>query len=239
MAIAPFDVAKIRYQLDVAPTPRYANLRGTLASIYSEEGLISLWRGNTPAMFLWVTYTGVQFGVYGKLQQLAVALARGRVSPGTTNGSEVKGQHRGGEVGNAASLGPAWNGVCGAISGGIATIVSYPLDITRTALAYQGVPKRYPSMVSFIVHTAQTAGPTGFFRGMSAALTMIAPQMGVGFAVYEAAKANRPRWLGGYEGGSVEKGADGSGEVGDGRRRRDASVGGDMVGEGGMGRGWG
>lgn len=56
----------------------------------------------------------------------------------------------------------------------------------------QGVPKRYDSMGAFIVRTLQEAGPGGFFRGASTALFMIAPQMGISFAVYEGVKRWKP-----------------------------------------------
>ncbi|CAM9627171.1 unnamed protein product, partial [Discosporangium mesarthrocarpum] len=193
---APLDVAKIRYQLDVATSPRYTTLWTTMVSIYGEEGAVSLWRGNVPAMMLWVTYTGVQFGTYGHLRNLAAgAKIRGGVASSTGEG--------GGRGGSTEHLGAGWNFVCGSLAGGVATVVSYPLDITRTAMTHQGVPKRYPSMGHFVTHTWKTVGATGFFRGVSAALTMIIPQMGVSFSVYEAVKKHPPPWARGdkWEGG--------------------------------------
>ncbi|CAM9833150.1 unnamed protein product, partial [Laminaria digitata] len=59
----------------------------------------------------------------------------------------------------------------------------------------KGVPKRYGNIASFVSHTVREAGPTGLFRGMSPALAMVAPQMGIGFAVYEFVKANPPALL--------------------------------------------
>lgn len=56
----------------------------------------------------------------------------------------------------------------------------------------QGVPKRYGSMGAFIARTLKEAGPGGFFRGTSTALVMIAPQMGISFAVYEGVKRWKP-----------------------------------------------
>lgn len=60
----------------------------------------------------------------------------------------------------------------------------------------QGVPKRYTSIASFVTHTKRESGLKGLFRGMSPALAMVAPQMGVSFAVYELVKGAPPhRWV--------------------------------------------
>lgn len=47
-------------------------------------------------------------------------------------------------------------------------------------------------MEAFVTRTLREAGPRGFFRGMSPALLMITPQMGVNFAVYERIKSSKP-----------------------------------------------
>lgn len=52
----------------------------------------------------------------------------------------------------------------------------------------QGIPKRYKNVTAFVVHTYRESGLVGFYRGMLPALVMIAPQMGVSFAVYEVLK---------------------------------------------------
>lgn len=59
----------------------------------------------------------------------------------------------------------------------------------------QGVPKRYSGVADFLTRTVREAGPWGLFRGLSPTITMIAPQIGIGFAVYELVKANPPTWL--------------------------------------------
>ena len=75
-------------------------------------------------------------------------------------------------------------------------------------------------------HTVREAGPTGLFRGMSPALAMVAPQMGIGFAVYEFVKANPPASLTGASSvPTVPETATAAAGVGGGRR--------------GRGRGWG
>ncbi|CAM9849399.1 unnamed protein product, partial [Chrysoparadoxa australica] len=160
---APFDMAKIRYQLDHGREGwKYKNhgLLKILSSIYSEEGMVSLWRGNMPAMALWMSYSGAQFGVYGQLKRLL--------------GKEENWSHP-----------HAFKFACGSVAGAAATFVTYPFDVARTALAYQGIPKRYSNFGDFASKTFRKAGIRGFFAGLSPALLQIAPQMGFSFTIYE------------------------------------------------------
>lgn len=44
--------------------PTYTSLRQATASLLREEGIRTLWRGNTAAMALWIAYSAIQFPVY-------------------------------------------------------------------------------------------------------------------------------------------------------------------------------
>ncbi|CAN0105652.1 unnamed protein product, partial [Ectocarpus sp. 6 AP-2014] len=228
---APLDVAKIRFQLDHGATRRYdSTLWAAMRSIYGEEGLVTLWRGNLPAMFLWSAYTAVQFSAYEQLRATDFLRSRqhdsssgsgggrhrGSICPSSSPPHERRGAGRVGEVGGGWRTGgregenqyqalrrqqdgrgrglpPALaNFAYGAMAAFTATLVTYPLDITRTALAFQGVPKRYNSMSEFLRRTARESGVRGLFRGATPTLAMITPQMGVSFAVWEALKGGAP-----------------------------------------------
>ena len=65
----------------------------------------------------------------------------------------------------------------------------------RCHVLKQGVPKRYTGVTAFLTHTVREAGPRGLYRGIFPAIAMIAPQVGVGFTVYEVVKGNPPAWL--------------------------------------------
>ena len=65
---APFDVLKIRSQLEVndnkAMTGPTSIVQG-FRDIIKNEGFFALWKGNLSATYLWITYAIVQFTVYG------------------------------------------------------------------------------------------------------------------------------------------------------------------------------
>ncbi|KAE9352493.1 hypothetical protein PF008_g5435 [Phytophthora fragariae] len=164
---APLDLIKIRFQVQPAPianghaTAKYAGLLQAVRSIYAEEGLRSFWRGNLAASGLWIGYSALQFGSYRVLTRC---------------------WERDGD--SAAVLSAVISAANGAVAGVTATVVTYPLDLFRTAFASQGMPKRFPTMHSLAMHMWTTQGVRGFYSGLGATIFQIAPYMGLSFGIY-------------------------------------------------------
>lgn len=78
--------------------------------------------------------------------------------------------------------------MCGAVAGGFATTLTYPLDLLRTRFAAQGIDRVYTSLAASVRDIARHEGPKGFFRGCSAAVGQIVPYMGLFFTSYETLK---------------------------------------------------
>lgn len=66
---APLDVLKIRFQLQDSNKPKYSSLKHAVRKIIQEEGILGLWKGNVPAVYLWVSYSAIQFMVYGEMKR--------------------------------------------------------------------------------------------------------------------------------------------------------------------------
>ena len=79
--------------------------------------------------------------------------------------------------------------VAGALAGGLATSMTYPLDLLRTRFAAQGTDRIYLSFRSAIIEILRTEGVRGFFRGSAVAVGQIVPYMGLFFATYETLRA--------------------------------------------------
>ncbi|KAG7380904.1 hypothetical protein PHYPSEUDO_006674 [Phytophthora pseudosyringae] len=169
LVAAPLDLLKIRFQVQPAPIAsghaetKYAGLLQAVRSIYAEEGLRSFWRGNLAASGLWVGYSALQFASYRVLTRCW-----------ERDGGSVA-------LGVPAVVVSAANG---AVAGVTATVVTYPLDLFRTAFASQGMPKRFPTMRSLVIHTWTTQGIRGFYSGLGATVFQIAPYMGLSFGIY-------------------------------------------------------
>lgn len=202
---APFDVMKIRFQLQSADNAKYTSMAQGFRSMVKEEGIYSLWKGNLSATYLWISYAMVQFGVYGILKTWGEeapnpflnSKERSEVKFNPNNGSHF-----------------AWKTfvlfLAGAGAGLAATAATYPFDIMRTQFALQGSTKTYSSISSFISTTMKEKGvkgivvvdeisrktavllsntcPIGFYAGLSPALVGITPYMGLNFAIYESLK---------------------------------------------------
>nr|TKW18708.1 hypothetical protein SEVIR_5G448900v2 [Setaria viridis] len=132
---SPLDVIKIRFQVQLEPTTswgvlqrdvygpsKYTGLLQATKDILREEGLPGFWRGNVPALLMYMPYTAIQFTVLHKLKTFA-------------SGSSRTEDH--------LHLSPYLSYVSGALAGCAATIGSYPFDLLRTILASQGEPKTW------------------------------------------------------------------------------------------------
>lgn len=170
--IAPLDVVKIRLQLQPhslpdplstrGPTgPIYKGVFSTIIAIAQQEGVRALWKGNIPAEVMYVCYGGIQFLSYRTITQIQEQLPRRLPS----------------------SAEPF---VSGAGAGGVATTVTYPLDLLRTRFAAQGTERIYTGLFASVRDIKMHEGYPGYFRGLSAALGQIVPYMGLFFASYEA-----------------------------------------------------
>ncbi|EAA29641.1 hypothetical protein GE21DRAFT_1626 [Neurospora crassa] len=184
--IAPLDVVKIRLQLQhhslsdpllhqrraeiIGGGPVYKGTLPTIRHILRTEGLTGLWKGNIPAELLYVSYAAVQFTTYRSITQFLQA-------------AFPKDQNK--------QLPPSVESfIAGASAGGVATAVTYPLDLLRTRFAAQGVERVYPSLVQALKTIYASEGVTGYFRGLGPGLAQIIPYMGTFFCVYETL---RPR----------------------------------------------
>ena len=172
---APFDILKIRYQIQTGPTQtlKYTSLFQSWRTIAKEEGGRALWKGNLSATYLWVTYSTVQFGVYGVLKDVLLS-------------ADGSGGSGGGEVGKSMPMSPShlYSFIAGAGAGLVATTATYPLDIMRTQFAIQGQQRRFRSVAQYFTHTMQTRGLRGFYSGLTPAAAGVVPYMGLNFALY-------------------------------------------------------
>ncbi|PSC69510.1 mitochondrial substrate carrier family B [Micractinium conductrix] len=137
--IAPLERCKILFQTGKL---RGAALTPTLTHIYRTEGLPGLWRGNGAAVLRIVPYAASHFFAYEHYRRLLV-------SAGALGAQE----HR---------VPPVLDLLAGAAAGGTAVLLTYPLDLVRTRLAYS-------TEAGSAGRTAATAAPAGTLAAAPAA----------------------------------------------------------------------
>ncbi|KAI3420265.1 hypothetical protein GPALN_003581 [Globodera pallida] len=205
--IQPFDVIKIRLQLQEEPLHgkghgKYSGVFQSAKVIYNEEGIAAFWRGHIPAQGLSVVY-GKKFGtlrvvkidLMGKFPFARCSWAQD-VSLNTFCADLLP--KSSGLVQfctfelftkQAVDLGlreftKSVDFVCGAGAGCLATTCAMPFDVVRTRMVAQGAHRTYRNMAHAFIKTWRYEGPAGYFRGLVPSLLQIAPFTGLQFTFY-------------------------------------------------------
>jgi len=116
MITAPLDLIRIRRQL--TPPMQYPHesvLQSWRNIVQTEGGVAALFRGNVPAVYLWVGYAAVQFSLYNRTKEFLHEKDPDKLYPTTI-----------------AFL-------AGATAGLFATVATYPFDVCRTTFAARGL----------------------------------------------------------------------------------------------------
>lgn len=175
LIISPFDVIKIRFQLQSHPLkfslrstnannlPKYNSLLNAFKTIVSEEGILGLWKGNLAATLLYFNYGGIQFYTFSALEQYS---------------SDKK------SFFNYIPM-DLHVFTCGAIAGSMATFITFPFDLLRTRFAAQGSFRVYDGMFLAVRDIYFQEGFRGFFRGLKPSLISTIPQMGLIFDIHQ------------------------------------------------------
>ncbi|XP_007557496.1 PREDICTED: mitochondrial thiamine pyrophosphate carrier [Poecilia mexicana] len=168
--ISPFDVIKIRFQLQIERVSsqrregKYWGIFQASRSIYSEEGLTAFWKGHIPAQLLSICFGAVQFVTFEFLTKM--------VHKSTPYDSRTPGVHF----------------VCGGLAACSATVACQPLDTLRTRFAAQGEPKVYSNLRYAVSTMWRSEGPVAFYRGLSPTLVAVFPYAGLQFFFYNVFK---------------------------------------------------
>ncbi|XP_032097595.1 mitochondrial thiamine pyrophosphate carrier isoform X1 [Sapajus apella] len=168
--ISPFDVIKIRFQLQHErlsrrdPNAKYHGILQAIRQILREEGPTAFWKGHIPAQILSIGYGAVQFLSFEMLTELV---------------------HRG-SVYDAREFSVHF--VCGGLSACVATLAVHPVDVLRTRFAAQGEPKVYNTLRHAVGTMYRNEGPLVFYKGLTPTLIAIFPYAGLQFSCYSSLK---------------------------------------------------
>lgn len=171
----PFDVIKIRFQLQIEPIDRksivskYKSIPQCVSTIVAEEGLTALWKAHLCAQLLSCIYGMIQFSSFELYTQVINS------SSFTKNSKIQEFAHRHQSMVHL---------LCGSMSGISATLVAHPFDVIRTRIIAQSEPKTYTSTPMAFKTIVRYEGYRGLFRGLLPTLMQIGPFTGIQFTVY-------------------------------------------------------
>lgn len=159
---APIDTLKIRLQVHHTKDVANSDIRITtmVRNMLKQEGLYGFWKGNIPGSFMYVIYSGVQFGSYSYYNTLLFSM----------------------------QLSPQMHSITvGAVTGMTSSFFSYPFDILRTRFAVNKSQEVF-RMTAVIRNIYIAEGYRGFFHGLTASLWTVALSTSVMFGTYESIK---------------------------------------------------
>ncbi|KAK9800223.1 hypothetical protein WJX73_000291 [Symbiochloris irregularis] len=195
--VAPLERVKILFQTG---RTQATSITGTLAQIYSSEGLQGLFRGNGASVLRIVPYSAFHFGAYEHYRTHLIHMAGYDVPPSkhTQTAARHHHHHTDPESHHVSpppthhAVPPVLDLLAGSTAGATAVLLTYPLDFARTRLAYEVKDRtssgQGSSISSVLVQTVKLEGPQGIYRGIAPTLAGILPYAGLKFYVYQSLK---------------------------------------------------
>lgn len=163
-ATQPLDVVRIRLQTD-------PDVKGKIGlavrTMYQEGGLLTFYKGWTPAMLSLAPFIAVNFATFDSLKSWWYGDAK-------CTKEELRGRN------------PLVVLSLGALSGIIAQTICYPLDTVRRRMQLKG--KVYPNTIMAFVTIARVEGVKGFYSGIVPNALKVMPNNAIRFAAYETLK---------------------------------------------------
>jgi solute carrier family 25 phosphate transporter 23/24/25/41 len=143
-------------------------------NMYRQGGFQSFYRGLGISILGIVPYAGIDLSIYDKLKKIYIKHSNNNPSALT-------------------------HMMCGAVSGGVAASIVYPLGLLRTRLQGTDVynlaqgtsthPYLYPGGVRDVIsETFKKEGIQGFYRGLVPSLAKVIPSVSITYICYEEAK---------------------------------------------------
>jgi solute carrier family 25 phosphate transporter 23/24/25/41 len=181
---APFSRLAILYQVHSLVTtkqnqPNYAmTLSGGAKKIIDRGGILSLWKGNLTSVIHRFPYSAINFYCYETSLDFLVShyqIPNRRASSKTTSTTN-----------NAT---PILRFLAGSISGTLACVVCYPLDLVRTRLTTQLPGKeQYRGIIDAFTKIYCKEGIRGYYSGLGATLLVAVPNFAISYTAYGTLK---------------------------------------------------
>ena len=161
----PFDVLKIRFQLQVEPMghyqSKYVSIPQAVRRIRAEEGIAGFWKGHLPGQALSIAYGVAQFWAFEQCKEQA---------------KNMNLYHHNENISNF---------VCGCLAGALGTVTVTPIDVIRTRLIAQDQRRGYPNAYRAFLTISRTEGIRGLYRGFVLSFVQVAPLTGINFMTYK------------------------------------------------------
>jgi len=181
VACYPLDLVRTRLTTELPGKEQYRGISDAFRKILAEEGVRGLYSGLGPTLLVAVPNFSISYTVYGSLKEYALDddLFYNLRKINVESGEE--------------SLGLRLSLLCGAASGTLATLVTFPFDTIRRRMQIQNLhldKKHRLTARRHVFNLFQNEGIYGIYRGLTPELMKVIPMVGTMFFVYETLKQN-------------------------------------------------
>ena len=175
----PLDLVRTRLTTDLPGREHYKGITDAFTKIVRHEGFIGLYSGIGPTLAVAVPSFAISYTVYGSLKEYVLD---DELFYNLRKVDDISGETI---LGLRATL------LCGAASGTISTLVTFPFDTIRRRMQIQNlhtpIDKRLTARQQF-EQLARIEGVRGLYRGLTPELIKVVPMVGTMFFVYEQLK---------------------------------------------------
>lgn len=175
----PLDLVRTRLTTQLEGHENYRGIVDAVRKIYAAEGAMGFYSGLGPTLAVAVPNLAISFSVYGTMKEYALDddLFYNLRRIDADSGEE--------KMGLVLTVG------CGAMSGTMATLLTFPFDTIRRRMQVQNLhvpPESRLTSFQQFTQLVHKEGLRSVYRGLTPELLKVIPMVGTMFYVYEFAK---------------------------------------------------
>eukprot|EP00551_Chaetoceros_affinis_P006946 CAMPEP_0203683844 /NCGR_PEP_ID=MMETSP0090-20130426/47730_1 /ASSEMBLY_ACC=CAM_ASM_001088 /TAXON_ID=426623 /ORGANISM="Chaetoceros affinis, Strain CCMP159" /LENGTH=365 /DNA_ID=CAMNT_0050552999 /DNA_START=1654 /DNA_END=2751 /DNA_ORIENTATION=- len=178
VACYPLDLIRTRLTTELPGKEHYKGIADAFTKIIQTEGPSGLYAGLGPTLFVAVPNFAISYTIYGSLKEYVLE-------------DKLFYNLRKVDVNGEESLGFRLSLLCGAASGSLSTLVTFPFDTVRRRMQIQNLhidEKNRLNGFQQINVLLRNEGVDGLYRGLPPELLKVIPMVGTMFTVYEFLK---------------------------------------------------
>ncbi|EJK75564.1 hypothetical protein THAOC_02713 [Thalassiosira oceanica] len=175
VACYPLDLVRTRLTTQLEGQESYRGITDAFAKITRHEGFGGLYSGLGPTLMVAVPNFSISWAVYGSLKEYALE-------------DDLFYNLRKVDSSGEPKLGFILTVLCGACSGTLSTLVTFPFDTVRRRMQIQGqhlAPEDRMTGLQMIRQFLKNDGVRGFYRGLRPEVLKVIPMVTTMFTTYE------------------------------------------------------
>lgn len=181
LACYPLDLVRTRLTTELEGHEHYKGIRDVFRKVYQADGLAGFYSGVGPTLLVAVPNFAISYTVYGTLKEY------------TLDDDLFYNLRRLDADSGEPKLGFLLTVSCGALSGILATLVTFPMDTIRRRMQIQSLhvpPEQRLTSYQQLNKLVTREGLFSLYRGLTPEILKVIPMVGTMFTVYEFAKDN-------------------------------------------------